>query len=550
MSKAYSYIRFSTPAQSTGDSLRRQMTRGERFAAKHGLTIVESYRDLGLSAFKGIHRIKGALAQFLALVEAGEIDRGSVLIVENLDRLTREDVLEAVALFLRIINVGVAVATLSDDMIYSRETILEHPEYLNTSISQFIRANKESERKGEMLAEVWEQKRADLIANPRRKFTRQGPRWLDLIPDDPAGDPLVGEWKENANVRILQRLFTLALIYGRHPLAQMLNDENLAPFRHGDGWNPSTVHTLLTDRRVLGEFQPMKKIRGKRVPVGDPIKGYFPQVIDDQTFYRVQAAIEERWTGAQPGSKVKVHNLFRSLGRCACGGAMEYRDKRSKWSPGEKHRYLVCARFHRGMKDCTNGDRYIYADTESMILKWVSDIKISDEDSNRGGVAALKLAGKMAERDELKRLMVAANDRAEREAEPAMREDWERRARAHAAKLPIVHKEISALEIEANAAKRTVVDERRAAVRGLVAQLETADEAGEQRVRAKLATAVREAIERVTFKKDEHVTVTLRGASKSYYFQYGQHIGWHDASDWPEDERRAFAEQSARLTYA
>ena len=34
--KAYSYIRFSTPEQALGDSLRRQVQLAEEYARKHG----------------------------------------------------------------------------------------------------------------------------------------------------------------------------------------------------------------------------------------------------------------------------------------------------------------------------------------------------------------------------------------------------------------------------------------------------------------------------------------------------------------------------------
>lgn len=194
MTKAFSYIRFSTPAQSDGDSLRRQLAKAEKYAARHGLDLDTTHRDLGLSGFKGINRVKGALRAFLDKVEKGEIAHGCYLIVENLDRLTREDVLTAAALFLQIIDAGIIVVTLSDNMSYSRESILANPQELSISIGQFVRGNGESVRKGEVLSETWDEKRAALITNPRRKLTRQGPGWLVLTPDDPGGDPLVGEW--------------------------------------------------------------------------------------------------------------------------------------------------------------------------------------------------------------------------------------------------------------------------------------------------------------------------------------------------------------------
>ena len=51
-------------------------------------------RDAGFSAFKGEHLAPAAaLGKFVAAVETGRVPRGSLLIVEHLNRLTRQDVL-------------------------------------------------------------------------------------------------------------------------------------------------------------------------------------------------------------------------------------------------------------------------------------------------------------------------------------------------------------------------------------------------------------------------------------------------------------------------
>src|ERR1700758_3473375 len=51
--RAYSYIRFSSPEQAKGDSLRRQTEAAEAYAKERGLSLDSSltFRDLGISAF-------------------------------------------------------------------------------------------------------------------------------------------------------------------------------------------------------------------------------------------------------------------------------------------------------------------------------------------------------------------------------------------------------------------------------------------------------------------------------------------------------------------
>jgi DNA invertase Pin-like site-specific DNA recombinase len=58
--QAYSYVRFSSPGQATGDSLRRQTEMAEAYAKERGLQLNNSsFRDLGISAFSGSNRTEG-----------------------------------------------------------------------------------------------------------------------------------------------------------------------------------------------------------------------------------------------------------------------------------------------------------------------------------------------------------------------------------------------------------------------------------------------------------------------------------------------------------
>src|SRR5262245_29447078 len=113
---AYSYIRFSYSGQAGGDSLRRQTDgSAERFCEKHGLRLdaTLTLRDLGVSAFKGKQRSdKHDLGKFLDLVRRGRIAPGSYLIVENLDRLSREDERKALRLWMDLLDAGVNIVQL------------------------------------------------------------------------------------------------------------------------------------------------------------------------------------------------------------------------------------------------------------------------------------------------------------------------------------------------------------------------------------------------------------------------------------------------------
>src|SRR5687767_12301056 len=85
---AYSYLRFSSPEQAKGDSVRRQTEMTKTWCERNGVRYDESLslRDEGISAFTGDHRRnpdRHALAGFLELVRQGKVPKGSYFIIEN-----------------------------------------------------------------------------------------------------------------------------------------------------------------------------------------------------------------------------------------------------------------------------------------------------------------------------------------------------------------------------------------------------------------------------------------------------------------------------------
>src|ERR1700722_8038934 len=112
--RAYSYVRFSTPSQAAGASQQRQTERAAKYAQDHGLKLDTELNmtDLGVSAFRGKNSRTGALGQFLEAVHKGYVPKGSYLLIENLDRLSRDDILEAQTLFQQIILSGINLVTL------------------------------------------------------------------------------------------------------------------------------------------------------------------------------------------------------------------------------------------------------------------------------------------------------------------------------------------------------------------------------------------------------------------------------------------------------
>jgi DNA invertase Pin-like site-specific DNA recombinase len=114
----------STDLQLKGDSRRRQLEASRAYAEAHGLELAEGseLEDIGVSAFKGANVREGALGRFLEAVRSGLIKPGSFLLVESLDRLSRQELLTAQSLFLSIIQAGINLVTLTDGRVYRAGT--------------------------------------------------------------------------------------------------------------------------------------------------------------------------------------------------------------------------------------------------------------------------------------------------------------------------------------------------------------------------------------------------------------------------------------------
>jgi len=276
MPKAYSYARWSSSQQGQGDSLRRQLDLSRKYAAKHALDLDESFRDPGVSAYRGKNRVEGALANFIAQIEAGKVTPGSYLLIESLDRLSREQVLVALELFISIIRRGVKIVTLLDEQLFSQEELNKNIGLLFLSIGIMQRAHEESRTKGERVAIANENKR-HRARESSVPMTSLCPGWLRLVGD--------GRGYEHKRYEIIpERAIVVRRIYleavaglGKRRITARLNRDGIPTFRGKDGWHQSSVGKILSTEAVLGLFQPHRKVNGKRVPDGPPIPGYFPR---------------------------------------------------------------------------------------------------------------------------------------------------------------------------------------------------------------------------------------------------------------------------------
>lgn len=369
--RAYSYVRMSTHKQLRGDSLRRQLERSRQFADEHGLILDESLRDIGVSAWKGKNFKSGALGSFLAMVESGDIPQGSYLLIESLDRLSREAVPDALTLFMAIINAGIVIATLGDDrQIYSRETLKGDWTKLIIGLAVMSRGHEESQTKSERISLANRRKREN-AREGKGKLTGKTPAWIDA-------ERIEGQsyrFSLNDHAETVKLIFKLAANgLGATAIAGKLNADGVPAFRTKDGWYQSIIKSLLVRQDVIGIFQPHRMENGRRIADGDPIENYFPAVVDKELYLRVQSVRKLTGTSGRKGKS--FGNLFSGICSCAhCGGSMSI--KTSRIGSGNV-RYLACNNHVRGQR-CKEGRRnFRYDLLEDAILTHVPEIGLAD----------------------------------------------------------------------------------------------------------------------------------------------------------------------------
>src|SRR6516165_1999363 len=180
MRLGYSYLRYSSPQQGDGDSVRRQTELAADWCKRHDvqLDMHRTYLDRGRSAYHGRHLQKGgALRAFLDEVERGDIPKGSVLIIENLDRLSRENPWDSVPLLCSLVNAGITVAALApSEMVYQRGSDMTA---LMLAVVEFSRGHSESAAKGHRMGEVWAEKRR-AMRESGAILTKKLPAWVEV----------------------------------------------------------------------------------------------------------------------------------------------------------------------------------------------------------------------------------------------------------------------------------------------------------------------------------------------------------------------------------
>lgn len=355
MVDVYGYIRYSTSKQSDGHSRQRQQVLIDKFISNNNdkYRLVKTIVDEGVSGYTGKNVRAGNLAKFIKQVESKQIKKGSILAFENYDRLSRLPPKQVTDVISSMERYGIKVLTLDDNTFHGEDNTLPS---LILPILKMYSANTESSRKSDLIKKKKIKAREE-ARESKKILTSRCPAWLE-VKVNTKGEKKFRVIRRDSNgqnrEKIIREMFEMYMDgMGVFTIAKHFNlTKKYKPFgngkRTGSQFHQSYINKVLTNRAVIGEYQPYEREDNpndgtyKRIPCGDPIPYYYPRVITDTLFNAVQKKIkdnskkDERKGAKRGGRTGAINNLITGIAKCGyCGGSMYYEDKKYGG-------YLIC----------------------------------------------------------------------------------------------------------------------------------------------------------------------------------------------------------------
>lgn len=351
---AVGYVRFSSAIQEKGTSIRRQRKMIDDWCAKRPeVRLHNIYTDDGKSAWnKSKQAERKAFEQMKEDRAHNRIPKPIYLLVEDASRLSRLDFTEAVAQMKHLIDeLGFVVVFLTGNGGAGKEYNSTNFREIGDHITFMIEAqthNTASEQKSKHSRANWKQLRED-AAKTGKVITRACARWctpVDVGQGDlnASGEPT--SFKLNEHAATVSRIFNMRLAGdSMNNIAQTLNFENIPTLTGKIGaWNQTSVHGILNNRAVIGEYVPSRKVVVEGI---EPIKDYYPAIsgVTLVEFTKVQEMREGKGRTSESDNPTNI-NLFKGVLKCVCGGAII-----SSTVTPLRYGYYTCSMYR--LKRCT-----------------------------------------------------------------------------------------------------------------------------------------------------------------------------------------------------
>lgn len=329
-SVGYAYVRYSSIAQATGESVDRQISPLKQFTDETGVQIKEIIVDEGVSSYKGKNVNKGKFKEILNRIESGVIRKGDYIVVESIDRITRQRVSDGVELLQGILRKGIRIYTTIDRICYSYDR--EEDDLQNIVMIALIakRANEESVTKSRRRKDVWN-KHKQLAVEGVAKINRKKPPY-GLRFDEAASGFVINE----AEASEIRAIFSLLKYMGVSNAIRTVNESSKRK------WANRHVMHMIDSQYPLGVLRSQRRTSNDKKEFIEYIEGYSPAIVTQAEFNEAVTAMKSRRDRKDYGNTSSDDiNIFRSVVKCGCCGSSLVFEKQ-KNPKGVVYYYLHC----------------------------------------------------------------------------------------------------------------------------------------------------------------------------------------------------------------
>lgn len=373
VTNAIAYLRFSTPKQERGDSRDRQLRDIRAYCERKGWTLVEVVEDLGLSAYTGDHLHSGNLGKLTSRVLAGSVEPGTVIVVELLDRLSRQGHRKALRWMEDICDKGLSIAVVNGDRLYDAAGLQTNMFDLMEILMRAKIANDESDQKSIRVGAAWEKK---LVATKQGDVLTKGcPGWLEAVGKGAGDDGTAFRLIPDRVAKVRQVYELSASGVGLPEITRRLNQQGSSWGRSGQGFSMTQIRRWLSTASIEGDFVAYEANAAKAN--GERVVGYYPRIVEADLVDQARAGLISRRRTGGPRYKNAYTNLFMGLFRCAqCFGSVVVTRTQG---PG----YLRCANAALG-RGCSNKRLFRYKDFEASAVSEILHLALDDQFFRKG----------------------------------------------------------------------------------------------------------------------------------------------------------------------
>lgn len=407
---AIDYGRFSNTVQEMGDSKHRQKSLADAWSERTGVPIDLRLCGEGESGYKNQkQRLTDdtyTLGHFLKLIEARRVQPGDYLLLDNLDRLSRDKEVRATHLLTSILVAGVHVVQLAP----AELELTENSDMFTVfrAVLELSRGHGESERKHQVCSASYASNRAAattaaesyqgaLPAWVRREGNGKGARnrAIHLIPERADVVKLVYGWAADGlgYTAIVQRLISEEVppFGDREPRIDPETGEQ-ARTRKGrlrwkkvgecmgaGRWTRAYIVDMLRDKAAMGLLTTRT---GEVVPI--------PAAVTEDEWMAAQAGREERDKHRGRSRKAGPENLFQGLLTDARTGEGYFAITRQ--GRGRQWRVLINAGGKAGESEGTSFPEPVF---EAAVLSCLREIDPAEVTAKEGPDRVAVLAGRL-----------------------------------------------------------------------------------------------------------------------------------------------------------